>query len=215
MTLDELKIQIDHLSDKIDLINSNLQFNITTFLAIMSVALVIAGGALILLVKNIVNKRFNEEIKNIDKQRDKKIEEATNNIEKNIIKLLNIEHGLWTPELSINNKKMQCVKQKGKYYRQDDLVHIDMEIHANLDEQSFENGIVRIDGLPFICSSDFEVSCSIGGYLGIKTNGKQLTAIITLDSIGLFLSGESSEILSSKYLLNNVNISISGTYKIM
>ncbi|ACD23819.1 hypothetical protein FDE76_01465 [Clostridium botulinum] len=66
MTIEEIKQQLDFLSDKIDLINVNLQFNITTFLAILSIALVIAGTSSVILAKYLFNKRFDIEIKKID-----------------------------------------------------------------------------------------------------------------------------------------------------
>lgn len=62
MTIEEVKQQLDSLSEKIDLINSNLQFNITTFLTILTIAIAIAGVALVLLVKNIVNKSVEKEL---------------------------------------------------------------------------------------------------------------------------------------------------------
>ena len=39
MTIEEIKQQLDFLSEKIDLINTNLQFNIATFLAILALAI--------------------------------------------------------------------------------------------------------------------------------------------------------------------------------
>lgn len=62
MTTEEVKQQLDFLSEKIDLINGNLQFNITTFLAVLAIAITITGVALVLLVKNIVNKSVNKEL---------------------------------------------------------------------------------------------------------------------------------------------------------
>lgn len=73
MTIEEIKQQLDFLSEKIDLINANLQFNITTFLAVLALAIAIVGVALVLLVKNIVNKRVEEQL-------DKKIEEIKKSI---------------------------------------------------------------------------------------------------------------------------------------
>lgn len=66
MSIEKIQEQLEYLSDKIDLINNNLQFNINMFLAIIGVALVISGGALMILVKNIVNKRVNDELDKID-----------------------------------------------------------------------------------------------------------------------------------------------------
>lgn len=73
MTIEEIKQQLDFLSEKIDLINTNLQFNITTFLAILALAIAITGVALVLLVKNAVNKRVEIEL-------SKKFEELKENI---------------------------------------------------------------------------------------------------------------------------------------
>lgn len=78
MTIEEIKQRLDFLSDKIDLINSNLQFNINTFLAILALAIAITGVALVLLVKNVVNKRVEIELnKNIEKLKENIIKEIT------------------------------------------------------------------------------------------------------------------------------------------
>lgn len=66
MSIDEIEKQLEYLSDKIDLINTNLQFNIATFLAILALAITITGMALVLLVKNIVNKKVEQELNKID-----------------------------------------------------------------------------------------------------------------------------------------------------
>lgn len=211
MTIEEIQKQLDYLSDKIDLINSNLQFNITTFLAVMALVITITGFSIGLLVKNIVNKRFNEEIKNIDNQRDKKIEESVNEIRKDFKKLMGIEIGKWTPILKIGNREIECCKCEGTYTKQDNLVNINMYLHANLSEQNIQNGNVMIDGLPFISTDDI-ISCSIGDYFGVKTDKEQLTAIICDNSIVLTLSGENHEYLSDVNLKDDFDINISAIY---
>lgn len=192
MTLEQLKIQIDNLSEKINLINSNIQFNINTFLTIVGVALVIAGGALMLLVKNIVNKRFNEEIKNIDNQRDKKIEEATNKINKiisNKDELLGYEKGVWTPKLQLydweNHKYYFIASGKGTYVKQGDMININLYISTQITKEIREkaNNITNnvrliIDGLPFTASGYMYRSCSLGVCEGINTEEGQLVAEI-------------------------------------
>jgi|GEM_PF-6109868 len=68
MDISSLQQQIDFLTDKVDLINQNIQFNINTFLTVLAIALAIAGGAAIVLAKYLFNKRFEEEAKKIDEK---------------------------------------------------------------------------------------------------------------------------------------------------
>lgn len=66
MDINSLKQQIDFLAEKINLINQNIQFNISTFLTVLTIGLAIAGGAAIVIAKYLFDKRFEEETKKLD-----------------------------------------------------------------------------------------------------------------------------------------------------
>ena len=231
MTIEEIKQQLDFLSDKIDLINANIQFNITTFLAILAIAIALTGAALVLLVRNIVNKRFNEEIKNIEEQRDKKIEEATNKIISNKDELLEYEKGSWTPKLQLydwtNYNYYFIASGTGTYVKQGDIINInlyisteitdDIRIEANYVADKFR---VIIDGLPFTASPYMYRSCSLGVCEGINTEEGQLVAEIiptqdvpTQIEFGLINKGR-LRFLEMKELSEFVTIKLSAIYSI-
>ncbi|NFG60526.1 hypothetical protein [Clostridium sp. CMCC3677] len=192
MTIEEIKQQLDFLSDKIDLINTNIQFNITTFLAILAIAIALTGAALVLLVRNIVSKRFNEEIKNIDDQRDKKIEQATDKINEIIFnkdELLGYEKGSWTPKLQLygwgDYKYYFITNGAGTYVKQGDIININLYITAQITDEirAEANNVAKrcrviIDGLPFTASPYMYRSCSLGVCEGINTEEGQLVAEI-------------------------------------
>lgn len=233
MTLEELKQQLDFLSDKIDLINANLQFNITTFLAVLALAIALSGTALVLLVKNIVNKRVNEELKKIGEERDAKIKEASDDIKKiisNKNELLGYEEGDWTPQLQIYgapDKYYPISIGKGTYVKQGNIININVYISLQISSE-FRNSVrdisdygrIIIDGFPFVASPYMYRSCSIGICEGINTDNGQLVAEIiplqdnpTQIQFGL-VNKDRLKFLTIKDLSEYVTIKVSCIYSI-
>ncbi|AIY81567.1 hypothetical protein U728_1237 [Clostridium botulinum 202F] len=233
MTIEEIKQQLDFLSDKIDLINANLQFNITTFLAVLAIAIALTGTALVLLVKNIVNKRVNDELKKISEDRDKKIKEATDKIDKRISnknELLGYEEGEWIPKLQIYgvpDRYYPINTGKGTYVKQGNIININIYISLQISDE-FRNSVkdmsdygrIIIDGFPFVASPYMYRSCSIGICEGINIDNGQLVAEIiplqdnpTQIQFGL-VNKDRLKFLTIKDLSEYVIIKVSGIYSI-
>jgi hypothetical protein len=58
----EIIAKIDSLREQINIIDSNIKFNITIFVAMLALFLGLAGWALSLLVRSLVNKKVTEEL---------------------------------------------------------------------------------------------------------------------------------------------------------
>jgi hypothetical protein len=79
LELEEIIVQITNLQEQIRLIDSNLKFNITVFLAMLAFFLGLAGWALYLFAKSIVEKGLDNRInllrKELKERYDKRTEE--------------------------------------------------------------------------------------------------------------------------------------------
>lgn len=83
MDLKELIMEVSNLEDRIDLIDSNLKFNITIFLGLLTLFVAMAGWALYLFAKSIVGKGLERRISTLR-------EELNNNYETKISQLENV-----------------------------------------------------------------------------------------------------------------------------
>lgn len=66
MNIDQITNELKNLSDKINLIDNNVKFNIQMYWAVLAVMVAVIGTAIYFLIKQFVNYTFNKEISKID-----------------------------------------------------------------------------------------------------------------------------------------------------
>lgn len=164
MDVAEIFKEINNLKEMINLIDSNLKFNINIFLVITTLVVMLIGGALYIWAKFLVStgiKHESEKINNTINKQNTVIESQKNqlaDLKEYVEYTLAEERGIWTPFLREGNHTY--TKQIGNYYRIGKLVVLWLEIEIeNIDLKT--EGSVYIGGLPFAFMADDGVTGNI------------------------------------------------------
>lgn len=117
MNIDQITNELKNLSDKINLIDNNVKFNIQMYWAVLAVVVAILALAVYFLVKQFINHTIETEL-------DKKLEE----LKENLLKEINCDNEKYYPTLmgawrSIEGlPQLTCWKDREKYIHLEGII---------------------------------------------------------------------------------------------